>query len=485
MSIGATERIARFAIEKSFDDIPHTPKEEAKMAILDWFAVILATLKEAENSVNIMLDLISLYKGEPVVKILGSEMKTNALLASLANGYIGHILDYDTTNPTTRSHLTAAALPAVLALGEERRISGEKLLESLIIGYEVSLRVGEALHPEELQVGWHGTGIFGPFGAVVGAGKILGLDLQQMWMAIAIAASMPSGIARNFGTLTKPLHAGLAAKNGILAASLAARGFTGAKDALEGPLGYYRAYDQIKEARLETLEQLGNPWGLETRGQENPKLYPCCHGLATNCEYAILIKNRYQFSPEDIEGIEIYSQPKTLSAMFSTNYIDTGETLKWGYEGPPRQLAPAIPKTVSEAKFCKEFAFAKAILDGKIGLATFTDEQIKDAKTQELMKKTKVYHDARLEKLSNEYPEVTWPYGERMVIKLKDGRKIEEEEIFIQGAAKRPLSIKEVREKFDDCASYAGLSEERRDKIASMIESLEEVKDISELTALV
>jgi 2-methylcitrate dehydratase PrpD len=479
MGMGVTERIARFAVDSDFGDIPADVCRQAKMGILDWLAAFIAALKPESESIKIMLDLLSELGGQPKATIIGLKIRTSTPLASLVNGYIGHLLDYDETCTAVRSHLTAAILPAVLAVGEESRASGRKVLESYVLGYEVSLRVGEVMTPGWMEEGWHGTSIFGVFGATAGCGKILELDAERMWNAIGMAASMASGIAGNFGTMTKPLHAGLAAKSGVLAALLAKRGLTAAKDALEGPLGFFHTYGWAEKPKLERIAKLGNPWGLETPGMMNPKLYPCCHGLATSIEHGILIRDRYRISFEDVEEIEIHSQPKTLSAMLSKRYVGTSEPVMWGYDGPPRQITPAIPTTGKEAKFSKEYAFARAIQDGKVGIAHFTDEAVRDPLIHRWMEKIKVYHNSRLEKISNTHPEEEWPYGERVVIKLKDGRVIEEEEIFVQGAVKRPLSVEHVKRKFYECASEAGLSEQRRAKIVSMIEDLQDVGDIS------
>jgi 2-methylcitrate dehydratase PrpD len=481
MGIGITEKIARFAVEKGLKGIPEYACKQAKMGILDWVAVSLAALKEEGGSIKTMLDLVLELGGQPKATIIGSRIRTSPPLASLVNGYIGHVLDYDETCTVVRSHLTAPILPAVLAIGEDSKASGKKVLESYVLGYEIALRIGEVMTPDWIKEGWHGTSIFGIFGATVGCGKLLELNVEQMWNAIGIASSMAGGISRNFGTMTKPLHAGLAAKGGVLASISAKKGFTASKDALEGPLGFYHAYAWAEKPKLECIEKLGEPWGLETPGVMNPKLYPCCHGLAINIEYGIRIQERYRFSVEDIEEIEIHSQPKTLSAMLSTRYVDTGEPMTWDYEGPPRQLIPAIPKTGKEGKFSKEYAFARALLDGKVQIKHFADKAVKDPLVQKLMKKIKVYHNSILERISREYPEVEWAHPERMVIKLKGGRVIEEEETFIQGAAKRPLSVEHVRDKFHECASEVGLSAEKREKILSIIDGLEEVKDISRL----
>ncbi len=478
-----SELIARFVVEKEFDDLPKTALEQAKMGVLDWIAAALAALGE-EDDVKPMLRFIQESDRDGKSTILGCPQKTSPSLAAFANGYIGHLLDYDETCPTIRSHLSTSILPAILAVAEKLEASGKDLLLGFVLGHEVALRIGEVMTPGWMRKGWHGTSLFGIFGATVGCSKLLGLSIQQVQNAVGIAASMASGIAANFGTMTKPLHAGLAARGGVEAATLAKQGFSAAENSLEAPSGFFYTYGWGENLSLEPIKRLGNPFGLETPGVLCPKLYPCCHGLAINIEYGILIRNKYQFSVEDIEEIEIHSQPKTLSAMLSKNYDDTKEPISWGYEGPPRQIVPSIPRTGKEAKFSKEYAFARALLSGNVKLSHFTDQAVNEPEVQRLMKKIKVFHNSDLAKISTQYPEEQYPYPERMIIKLKNGNVIEEEEIFIQGGAKRPLSMEHIKKKFLDCCSEVGVAAGKASKAIAMIEDLENIEDISQLTAL-
>ncbi|RLB38987.1 MAG: hypothetical protein DRH12_12110 [Deltaproteobacteria bacterium] len=478
-----SEVVARFTVEKGFEELPKVALEQAKMGVLDWIAAALAALKE-EHDVKAMLGFIQELGKDSQCTVLGCPQKTTPSLAAFANGYIGHLLDYDETCPTIRSHLSTSILPAILAVAEKLEASGKDLLLGFVLGHEVALRIGEVMTPGWIRKGWHGTSLFGVFGATVGCGKLLGLNAEQVQNAMGIAASMASGIAVNFGTMTKPLHAGLAARGGVEAATLAKQGFSAAKNSLEGPSGFFYAYGWGENLSLEPIKKLGNPFGLETPGVLCPKLYPCCHGLAINIEYGILMRKKYPFSVEDIEEIEIHSQPKTLSAMLSKNYADTKEPISWGYEGPPRQIVPSIPKTGKEAKFSKEYAFARALLDGNVRLGHFTDQAVNEPEVQQLMKKIKVFHNSDLEKISTQYPEEQYPYPERMIIKLKNGNVIEEEEIFIQGGAKRPLSMEHIKRKFLDCSSEVGVAAEKTSEIIAMVEDLENVRNISQLTRL-
>jgi 2-methylcitrate dehydratase PrpD len=305
----------------------------------------------------------------------------------------------------------------------------------------------------------------------------MGLDAGRIRMALGLAASMASGLAVNFGSLAKPLHAGMAAERGLFAAQLAQIGFTANLNALEGALGFYHAYNWGAAIEEKAFDSMGRPWGLETQGMSAIKLYPCCHGLTTNIECGIRIHERDALMVEDVDSIEIHSQPKTLCAMLSKVYAN-GEKLQWGYQGPPRLMKTQFPESGTQGKFSKEYAFARALKDGQVRMHHMTDEAVKDRDIRRWMDKTKVFHNSELEVASNQYAEETGPHAERMLIRLKNGGVITEEEIFILGMARRPLTFEDVRFKYQDCGSVAGLPPDEIDTIVSLVTGLERLNDL-------
>ena len=459
-------------------DMPQAVLDQAKMGILDWFAAFLLAFAEDRASIEPLLKTMKRLGGKQTASIIGSRIRTSPAWAALVNGYAGHLLDYDETTPPVRSHLTAVVLPAVIAMSEEKGSTGADLLEAYVIGYEVALRLGEAMTPGWMQEGWHGTPMFGIFGAAAGCGKIGRLSADALERVLGIVSSMASGIVTNFGTMTKPLHAGHAAKNAVIATLLAEEGLTASASAIEG---FFHSHSWSKPAKAESFRRLGNPWALETKGTINPKLYPCCHGLATTIEYGIVFREKHGLMADQIEEIEVYASPKALSAMHSRRYADTGKDLEWDYEGPPRQLAPGIPSTGKEAKFSKEYGFATAFLRGTPESRDFTDEAVSKADVQDLMKKVKIFHDCELDKISYQYPEGDWPYGERFVLRLKDGRTIREEQLFVLGAARRPLSMAHVEKKFRACASTSGFPSDRTEQLIDIVEKIEVIGSVSEM----
>ncbi|MGD8387233.1 MAG: MmgE/PrpD family protein [Desulfobacteraceae bacterium] len=476
----ASEKISSFVAGTKEEDIPEVALQQAKASISDWLFVALAGRAQSGTPLQGLCEqaLGSAVPGQS--SVLGRSEKTTENHAALINGYAGHLLDYDETCPKIRSHLFAPIFPAVLAASEARGVSGRRMLSAFVIGHEVAMRVGEAMTPGWIRAGWHGTSLFGIFGAAAGCARLMGLDHERIRMALGLATSMAGGLAVNFGSLTKPLHVGMAAERGLFAAQLAKHGFTASPDALEGPLGFYHAFHWGEAVKGEVFDSLGRPWGLETPGMSAIKLYPCCHGLTTNIECGIRIHDRSSLGLEDIDSIEIHSQPKTLCAMLSKDYAD-GENIQWGYQGPPRRMKSGLPETGLQGKFSKEYAFSRALKDGQVRMHHMTDEAVRDPEILPWMEKVQVFHNGELETTCNQFPEETGPHGERMIVHLKNGDVIEEEEIFILGMSRRPLALEDVRFKYQDCGSVAGLPPEEIDTVLSLVASLEQLDDLTPL----
>jgi 2-methylcitrate dehydratase PrpD len=221
----------------TYADIPADVRTVAEQCVLDWLGCALAGSREP------LSELLRAEFGHRVgaATVLGSALRVDAATAALLNGSAGHALDYDDTSAAVGCHSTAPVLPAVLALAEELGASGEQLLAAFVVGVEIEGRVGNAFGPGHYARGWHTTSTFGVFGAAAGCAHLLGLDDTQYGRAIGLAASQAAGLKANFGTMTKPYHAGHAAEQGLIAARLAARGFTANPDALAGNQGLIQA----------------------------------------------------------------------------------------------------------------------------------------------------------------------------------------------------------------------------------------------------
>ncbi|MBI2369463.1 MAG: MmgE/PrpD family protein [Deltaproteobacteria bacterium] len=244
---GVTEEVARFVTGLRYEQLPREVVGLAKRHMLDGLGVMLAGTVE-EGTRLLQAHLVELG-GPQEATVLGSRLRLPVPHAALLNGTSGHAMDYDDTQLSTSkesvygllTHPTVPVLAAALALGEKRRCSGQALLLAYATGVEVECRIADAIHPRHYQAGFHSTATMGGLGACAGAAVLLGLDSGRLRTALGIAASLSAGLRENFGTMTKPLHAGWAARNGVTAALLASRGFSADARVLEGESGFMRA----------------------------------------------------------------------------------------------------------------------------------------------------------------------------------------------------------------------------------------------------
>ena len=267
--------------------------------------------------------------------VLGADaFSCRAASAALVNGTAGHALDFDDTQLSSSpdrifgllTHPTIPPLAASLALGERLGVSGRQLLEAYLIGFEVECKMAEAIDPSHYRNGFHSSGTFGIFGAMVSAAKLLGLDAGAIANALAIASSMSSGIRLNFGTMTKPLHVGRAAQNGVMAAELAARGHTGGGDALESPWGFFRVFTMgagFDPSRL--VGALGNPPSIVSPGV-SLKPYPCGSLGHPSMDAMLKLVETHDVKPEQVRGIRLRTGSNILNWCVSTWRSDIRRT---------------------------------------------------------------------------------------------------------------------------------------------------------------
>ena len=452
----ASERLARFVVET--ESVPEDAIAQAKRALLDTLGVTLAGSRE--ESARIVADWVREQGGRAEVAVLGRSFRAPAADAALANGAAAHALDFDDVSLPMRGHPSAPLLPAALAVAEKASRSGRDLLTAFVLGFEVETSLGRAIGEAHYALGWHATSTLGTLGAAAACARLLHLDAARTQMAFGIAASLASGLQQNFGTMTKPLHAGWAARNGVGAAELAARGFTADRRALEGesgqtparPGGFLRAMSGGAEPDLESIASLGRPYQITSSGF-GVKLYPCCYAVHRSLDAVLEMKARHRIDPAGIEAIRVE--------------VSRGSLM------PLRGDSPA---TGLEGKFSLEYCLAAALLDGHVMLTTFTDEAVHRPAVRELMAKIEV----------SEGPDEsggTFPIGgyAEVRIVLRGG-----EEQFLRvdtprGDPSRPLSWEELTEKFRDCAQGV-LPGEATEGAVGLIGRLEEVRDLAELT---
>ena len=458
--MGLTEEIASFVAKTRYRDLPCEVVQLARGFILDGVGVALAG--STDECSRIVQAQIRQMGGKGESAILGTALSAPAAKAALANGVAGHAMDYDDTQLSTSkqavygllTHPTTPVLAAALAVGEKEKIRGAELVLAYLVGVEVECRIADAINPRHYQDGFHSTATMGGLGAAMAVGKLLRFNEATLVRTLGIAASMASGLRENFGTMTKPLHAGRAAENGVTAAQLARAGFTAATNILEARRGFFSAmaggYDGSRISG-----RLGRPYFMQAPGI-SIKPYPS-GSLSHPAQDLILdLVRQHDLSAADIEHIDV-----------GTN------------SNVPNALIYPMPKTALEGKFSIPFCMAIAVLERKAGIAQFQDRKVRDKKVVELMKRVTLYVDDELEALG--YDQVR----SRIRIKLRNGTMIEGRYDVARGHPEKPMSWAELGDKFRDCAELVlpRKNVERAIELVARIEQLDSMRPLLNVLA--
>ncbi len=447
--MGITTKVAEFIETTGYADIPAPAISMAKNAILDTVGVALAGSKE--TTAKIIGDYVKEIGGNPAASVIRQRFKTSAPNAALANGTIAHAMDYDDNAMPMRAHASAVLVPTILALGEKEHSSGKAILEAYVIGREVGGKIGDAMGGEHWLEGWHSTSTVGVMASAAAASKILKLDAQKTALALSIAATQASGLKAQFGTMSKPLNAGIAARNGVTGAMLARLGFTASESILEDAFGYFKVLGKRKESDYSRIPQtLANPWDILANGvlvKPSPGVW------YTSTDALLRLVKAYHFSTAQVKRIEA-----RLSARFLEGH---------------RSDMLVQPQTALEGRFSLEFNLAIALLESKVGLAQFTDEKVQSSAARSLMKKIQV---VGLE------PSKSNP--ERLIVTLQDGKEYVAELRPAVGSLANPISDEDLDAKYMDCARSVQVSEKDIEHSIHLIHNLEQLPDIRELMAI-
>ena len=449
-----TRRIGQYITDASFEDFPPDAVEAAKGAIMDCLACMLAGSQE--DLADILCRYVAAESSAPAASVVGRGFRTSAANAALVNGAMAHALDYDDITHITKTHPTAVLLPAALAVAEETGASGREMLLGYMAGFEVACAVGESLSEAYYDdLGWHPTGPLGAIGSAAAASKIMALDPEQTAMAISLAASQASGLRQNFGTMTKPFHAGDAARAGVVSARLVRDGFTASQDALEGRFGFIRAFSGGQGFNSEqVVENLQNKCYLVESGIEIKK-FPCCGSAHLALDAAFNLLSQGAIDPQAVDKIEVM--------------VDFD---------PPRSLIHSRPMSSLEGKFSMQYCLAAALLDQRVGLQSFSDEQVLRSDAQSLIPRI----DMR--RFPGNEGKPSWSEGYNEVdVYLKDGTVLRQQAHRANSGALRGVTVEDIREKFRDCASQV-LSEPKAAEVLSRLDRLEESEPVSGLVEL-
>jgi 2-methylcitrate dehydratase PrpD len=423
----------------------------ARNAVLDTVGVTLAGSREPAARV---VQAVALEEGGASrCRILGTPHRTSAGSAALANGTAAHALDFDDMCFVSLAHPSAPLVCAGLAAAEIAEAPGRLLLEAYVVGFEVEAVLGRVMNPAHYHRGWHCTSTLGSLGAAAAAARILRLDAEATLRALAIAASEASGLKENFGTMVKPLHAGLAARNGVLAALWARSGLSAAEGALDGRQGFLTAMASEKPRLEPELEKLGRHWEILQTGI-TVKLYPSCAATHPALDALFDLRRQHRFGPEEVEAVEIGVDATT-----------------------PTVLIHDRPTSGLEAKFSMPFCAAAALTQGEVGLDTFELERVQDPGIQELLGRIRMRVEPDLGKDARALTQA------QVRILLRDGRRLEKRANGARGYPANPASEAELEGKFRTCARRA-LPETALEQALTHLKNLDGLPDVRTLTEL-
>jgi 2-methylcitrate dehydratase PrpD len=450
-----TDRVAHFIAEIEANDIPEEAYRLARMAVTDLLGVSMVGSKE--DAGNIIGEFVKEIGGKATSSVVGKGFKTAPHLAALANGTIGHALDYDDLSFTYGAHPSCILVPVVLSIGESVKASGKDILMAYVVGFEACSHLSSPIAQSHYMQGWHSTGNIGILGATAAAAKLLKLNVQQIKRAYGIAASTASGIRYNLGTMTKPLHAGGAASNGILAVYLAQKGFTAREDAIEAPNGYAKVFgcnDKIDWEKAAV--DLGKVFVLAKSGI-GFKPYPSCGGTLGVTDAAIYLRNQNKIDPASIDHI-------TLGVGPFENRTLIHNPLK-GLEG----------------KFSMEYCSCRAILDGEVGLRDFTDERVNQPEIRKLLACTKCEERYPMAVMGSDSAGLN---PQSVTIAMNDGKQYFRETPIIGGMPVRPMTEEQIENKYKDCAAYF-LNNSEIERSLSLLREFKKLNNINELMNIV
>ena len=453
-----TDDIAGFILGTSARDVPKDVAHLGKRSVIDGLGLALAGAASQTGRIARRY-LTSLGIASPRgSSVIGSDLRVPARFAAFANGISIHADDYDDTQLAVApdrvygllTHPTAPVLPAILALAERDRRGGRDLMTAYQVGVEVECKVAEAILPRHYQQGFHSTGTVGTIGSAAACAKLLELDREATRRALSIGASQASGLRENFGTMTKPFHAGHAAEGGVVAAELAQLGFTASPNGLEADRGFFRAAGGGYSPEL-IDGKLGRPWTFQSPGV-SIKRHPS--GSLTHPGMAVMLDliRRHDIRPERVKRVAV-----------GTNH------------NMPNALIHHRPRNELQAKFSMEFCMAILLIERKAGLAQFTDEVVNRADVQAMIRRVSF----------GMHPEAEAAGFDKMTtlieVELDDGTLLQGRADFGKGSPANPMSDAELEEKFRECAAWGGLGRDQAQEVLETAWKIESLEDVGEL----
>ena len=415
-----SELIAGFVVDFDLKRVPELAHERTRLAFTDTLGVMLAGSQE--KVAQIACEMVKQEGSAPAATVVGQSFRASPQLAALANGVAAHAMDYDFSY--IMGQPMVPIIPALLPLAEQAGATPAELTAAYMVGFEVASRMARANTTQSRAGGWHAVGTIGTTAAAVACARLMKLPAAAVIDAVGISASLASGLSSNFGTMTKPLHAGVAARNGMMAAMLAQRGFTASAVALEGTNGYFHAFARGLDVTFAPFHDLGRTFDIVERSFR-PKLYPCGGLGHTAIDATLELRDTLLPRLGDIEGI-------TASI---TRYAAA-------------RIGPKYPVSVENAKFSMPYVAAYSLIHGAPMLAAFTEKAIDDAEVRRAARLVSIAIDPEFAEIFEESPS-------RIIVRFRDGSKIERLRYYASGTPQFPLTPAQIETKFMDCAVQA------------------------------
>ncbi len=432
-----------------------TPKAVAlaRTAFIDTLGVTLAGV--AEDCTRILLQTPGVAEAPGTATIFGTDRKSSMLDAALVNATASHALDYDDFSQPMGGHQSAPLVAPLMAVAEDRGLSGEQLIVAYVVGIETEIRLARAVNFHHYDKGWHPTATLGVFGGTAAVCRLLGLDEQRTAQALAIAASLAAGIKANFGTMTKPLHIGHCSRSAVFAALLAERGFTANACALEHQQGFFNTFNGPGRYAPERLfENWCAPLEIESPAM-GLKQFPCCGSTHPAIAMALALVREEGIKAKDIRRVTILAHPRRL----------------------PHTDRPD-PQTPLAAKFSIQYAVARALVSGAVRLEHFEGDAHMDRDVRAVLAVTSAGPHSDMPDDAAEQ------FGAEVRVELQDGRMLSRRiDSQIGRGGDNPMSAEELWEKFEDCSRRV-LPRGDILPLFDRLESLETVRNIRDVTRL-
>ncbi|MDP3046103.1 MAG: MmgE/PrpD family protein [Chloroflexota bacterium] len=440
--------LAEFTFGVRGDALPQEAASAARMCVLDWLGSALAgSVTEPGRMIRNVTQMLG--DGGPATLIPEGRL-VPVTSAAFHNGAVSHIVELDDLHRASILHPGAAVIPAALATAELVRASGPDFLAAVVAGYEVAIRVGEAVTPSHYRY-WHTTGTCGTFGAAAASARLLGLDVGGIASALGSAGTQAAGLWEFLadGAMSKHLHPGKAAMNGVLSALLAREGFTAASRILEGEKGFFHAMaSSYDESRV--TEGLGNSYRIAGMSF---KVHASCRHTHSAIDTALDLLQRHRPSPADITAVHVETYQVALDITSNSQ-----------------------PDSVYSAKFSLPFCVALALCRGKAGLAEFTEGTLHDPLVRKVMGQVFLVAAPDLDAV---HP-AQWPA--RVTIRMRDGRTFTAQTDYPRGDPENPVTVSDLERKFSDLASpVVGQLISRH--LVTTVSALDTLPHVGEMTA--